>query len=98
MSQPVLVQIIGAPIACADGVKDSWRETARWAAGQLKVRFGEAVEVRYFDLFDADCPSLPANAQLPVVLVNGEVTINGGKIAIPTIRHKVEALLEKETA
>lgn len=98
MSQPVLVQIIGAPIACADGVKDSWREVARWAAGQLKARFGEAVEVRYFDLFDADCPSLPPNAQLPVVLVNGAVTINGGKIAIPTIRHKVEALLEKKTA
>jgi len=98
MSQPVLVQIIGAPIACADGVKDSWRETARWVAGQLKTRFGEAVEVRYFDLFDADCPSLPANAQLPVVLVNGEVTINGEKIAIPVIRRKVETILEKQTA
>ena len=98
MSQPVFVQIIGAPIACDEGVKDSWRETARWAAGQLKARFGDAVEVRYYDLFDADCPSLPTNARLPVVLVNGEVTINGGKIAIPVIRRKVEALLEKETA
>lgn len=28
MSQPVLIQIIGAPIACADGVKDTWREVA----------------------------------------------------------------------
>ena len=98
MSAPVLIQIIGAPIACADGVKDSWRETARWAAGQLKARFGDAVDTRYFDLFDADCPSLPANAQLPLVLVNGEVTINGGKVAMTAIRRKVEALLEKQTA
>lgn len=98
MSTPVLVQIIGAPIACAEGVKDSWREVAKWAIGQLKGYFGEAVEARYYDLFDADCPSLPADAQLPLVLVDGAVTINGGKIAIPTIRHKVEALLEKETA
>lgn len=98
MNTPIEIQIIGAPIACAEGVKDSWRETARWAAGQLKGHFGDAVAVRYFDLFDSDCPSLPANAQLPVVLVNGAVTINGGKIAIPTIRHKVEALLERETA
>ena len=98
MSAPILIQIIGAPIACADGVKDSWRETARWAAGQLKVRFGNAVEVRYFDLFDADCPSLPTNAQLPVVLINGEAIINGGKIAMPVIRRKVESVLEKQTA
>lgn len=98
MSAPVLIQIIGAPIACADGVKDTWREIAYWAAGQLKVRFGEAVEVRYSDLFDADCPSLPPNAQLPVVLINGEAIINGGKIAMPVIRRKVEALLDKETA
>lgn len=98
MSQPVLVQIIGAPIACAEGVKDSWRETAHWAAGQLKIRFGDLVETKYFDLFDADCPSLPANAQLPVVMVNGEVVSSGGKIAIPAIRRKVEALLETEVA
>ena len=69
MSRFVLVQIIGAPIACKEGVKDSWREVAKWTAGQLKARFGEAVNVRYFDLFDADCPSLPAGAQLPMVMV-----------------------------
>jgi disulfide oxidoreductase YuzD len=96
MSQPVLVQIIGAPIACADGVKDTWREVASWAADQLKTRFGEAVQVKYYDLFDADCPSMPAGAQLPVVLVNGEVTINGEKIAMPAIRRKVESVLETQ--
>ncbi len=98
MSRQVLVEIIGAPIACKEGVKDSWREVARWAGDQLKGRFGEAVQVKYYDLFDVDCPPMPKEAQLPVVLVNGETTINGGKIAIPVIRRKIESLLEKATS
>ena len=93
----VLVQIIGAPIACSDGVKDSWRETAKWAAGQLKARFGDAVEIRYFDLFDADCPPMPAGAQLPLVLINNEVLSSGGKISVPAIRKKIESIMEKQT-
>jgi disulfide oxidoreductase YuzD len=97
MSQSVLVQIIGAPIACADGVKDTWRDVAHWVEGQLKAHFGDEVVVKYYDLFDADCPPMPADAQLPLVLVNGEVIVNGGKIAIPVIRRKIEAelMLEK---
>lgn len=98
MNTPVTVQIIGAPVACKDGVKDSWRETAHWAAGQLKARFGGDIEVKYYDLFDADCPSLPANAQLPVVLVNGEVVSIGGKISIPLIRRKVEEIIRTAEA
>jgi hypothetical protein len=27
---PVVIHIIGAPIACAEGFKDAWRETAGW--------------------------------------------------------------------
>ncbi len=92
----ILVQIIGAPIACKDGVKDSWRDVAKWAIGQLKGHFGEAVDARYFDLFDANCPSMPANAQLPLVLINGEVVSSGGKISIPVIRRKIEADLALE--
>lgn len=95
MNSPILVQIVSAPIACADGVKDTWREVAGWAAGQLKAHFGDEVEVKYYDLFDADCPSMPAGAQLPLVLVNGEVTLNGGKIAVPVIRRKIENALKK---
>ena len=98
MSRVVSVQIVGAPIACEGGVKDSWRDTAQWAEGQLKNRFGEAVQVKYFDLFDADCPPMPANAQLPLVLVEDEVVISGGKISIPIIRRKVEEMLQKEAA
>ena len=98
MSKVVSVQIIGAPIACDGGVKDTWRDTAKWAEGQLKARFGEAVQVKYFDLFDGDCPPMPANSQLPLVFVEDEVVISGGKISIPIIRRKVEEMLQKETA
>jgi hypothetical protein len=92
MSGPAVVQIIGAPIACSQGYKDAWRETAQWAAGQLAARFGDAVSMEYFDLFEAACPALPANAQLPLVLINDEVIINGGKISIPLIRKRLVEL------
>lgn len=86
------VSIVGAPVACADGVKDTWRELAHWAAGQIHARYGDQVEVTYFDLFDATCPPLPPDAQLPVVLVNSQVVISGGKLAVPIIRQRLEAL------
>ncbi|HEX2995058.1 MAG TPA: hypothetical protein VHP14_09540 [Anaerolineales bacterium] len=92
MSGSILVQIIGAPIACSEGVKDSWREVAGWAAGQLKTRFGDEVSVQYYDLFDTSCPTIPPGSQLPLVLVNGEVLSSGGKISVPLIRKRVDAL------
>jgi hypothetical protein len=63
----------------------------------LKGHFGEVVDTHYFDLFDADCPPMPVNAQLPLVLVNKEVLSSGGKISIPAIRRKIESILEKQT-
>jgi hypothetical protein len=87
-----VVQIIGAPIACNEGVKDTWRDVASWAGGQLKARFGDQVRVEYFDLFDPACPPLPPNAQLPLVLVNGDVVSAGGKISVPAIRKRLETL------
>lgn len=95
--QTVIVQIIGAQIACKNGIQDTWRETATWAGGQLRQRFGDSVLVQYFDLFDPACPSMPANAQLPLVLVNGVVLSSGGKISVPAMRHKIESIIEKET-
>jgi hypothetical protein len=94
MNKLVLVQIVGAPIACEEGMRDSWREVSAWAAGQLKTYFGETVQVEYYDLFDADCPSVPAGSQLPLVLVENEAVISGGKISIPIIRSKINAILE----
>ena len=92
MGSEVVIQIIGTPIACADGVKDAWRDTAQWAAGQLAVRFGDTVRVEYFDLFDSDCPPIPERAQLPLVLVRAQVVRSGGKISIPIIRKRLEEL------
>ena len=96
--QTIIVQIIGAPIACKDGVKDSWREVAVWAGGQLKTHFGDSVQVKYYDLFDADCPPMPKDAQLPLVLVNNEVLSSGVKISVPAVRRKIESIMEKQPA
>lgn len=92
MTEEILVQIVGAPVACADGVVDSWRKTTTYVADKLNARFGAAVRVEYFDLFDPLCPSLPPDAQLPLVLVNGEVLSSGDKISVPLIRNRLEAL------
>ena len=92
MHAPVDVQIVGAPVACAEGVKDTWREVADWAAGQLYARYGSAVRVVYYDLFDPECPPLPANGQLPLILVGGELLSSGSKISIPAIRRHLEGM------
>ena len=98
MSKPVLVQIVGAPIACKDGVKDSWREVSAWAAEQLRTYFGDDVQVKYYDLFEADCPPVPTGSELPLVFVNSGVVISGGIISIPVMRRKITAILEKQMA
>ena len=92
MSEPASIQIIGAPVACADGVKDTWRDLAGWMGGKLRARYGTAVTIAYYDLFDPNCPTLPPDTQLPLVLVNGQVLTSGGKLSMPTIRHHLDAL------
>ncbi len=86
-----LVVIIGAPVACKEGSRETWREVADWAAGQLRSRFGDQVRVQYYDLFDPQCPAIPPEGQLPVVMVDGQVISCGGKISIPLIRKHLEA-------
>ena len=98
MNPPVIVHIIGAPIACKEGVRDSWRDIAAWAAEQLRQRFGERVMVQYYDLFDPACPALPDGAQLPLVLVNGALLTNGGKVSVPALRKKIEMILQTKSA
>jgi len=91
MSNPAIVQIIGAPVAASGkGVKDTWRELSEWVAGQLKTRFGAAVRVEYFDLLGPACPPMPPGAQLPLVLVNSQVLSSGGKLSVPAIRKRLE--------
>jgi hypothetical protein len=96
MSNSALVQIVGVPVACAEGTKDSWREVSNWVAGQLRVRFGDRVQVKYYNLFDVDCPLMPAEAQLPLVLIEGEVVSSGGKISMSLLRKKLETLTDVE--
>lgn len=92
IDRSAVVEIVGAPMACAEGVKDTWREVAKHASDQLTARFGDAVRVQYFDLFDPDCPALPDSAQLPLVMIAGEVLSSGGKSSVPAIRKRLEAL------
>lgn len=92
MDEALLVKVIGVPVACKDGIKESWREAAGWAAGQLNARYGDQVRLQYYDLFDPDCPVLPPGAHLPVVLLGESVISSGGKISIPLIRKKIEEL------
>lgn len=93
MNKIILVKIIGTLVACKDGLKESWRGVADWAAGQLKVRYGDLVSVHYYDLFDSDCPAIiPTDSQMPLVFVNEMLVSSGGKISIPLIRKKIEEL------
>ena len=88
-----LVQIVGTPVACADGIKESWQEVATWTKHKLSERFGEMVKVEYYDLFDPSCPSLPENSKIPVVLIDGKIFSNGGKISLIAIRKSIEAIV-----
>jgi disulfide oxidoreductase YuzD len=98
MTKPITVQIIGAPVACTEGVRDSWREVSEWAAQQLNARFGDAVQVEYYDLFDPNSPGLPDHAQLPLVLIDGQILSSGGKLPLPAIRRQIEALIAENDA
>lgn len=90
MNRMILVKIVGAPVACQDGVKEIWRELAEWAARQLQARYGDHVYVRYYDIFDPECPALPPDCTLPVVFVDDQLVVNNGKVSIPLIRDKIE--------
>jgi hypothetical protein len=90
MADPVLVEIVGAPV-CAKGKPTTWRSVSAYVADQLALHFGDGVRVVYHDLFDAGCPPLPEGAQLPLVLVDGAVVSSGGKLSVPTIRRAVAA-------
>lgn len=93
MSQDALVQVVGSPVACSEGTRDAWREVTALVANQLAHRFGQAVRVEYFDLFDPACPPLPLGAQLPAVLIEGELFSSGGKLSVPAIARRLEDLL-----
>lgn len=86
------VKIIGAPVACQEGIKELWKDVANWAGNQLNEKYGSNVITHYFDLFDSDCPKFPSDMQLPIVFVNEKIVSSGGKISIPLIRKDIESL------
>ena len=90
------VKIVGAPVACKEGIKELWRDVASWAANQLNAKFGSEVITHYYDLFDLDCPKFPSDMQLPIVFVNEKIISSGGKISIPLIRKEVEILINNQ--
>ena len=92
MSVKAVIQIIGSPVVCSEGYKDTWRDVAEVASAQMKNLYGDTVEVTYFDLFDPACPTLSPGSQLPLVLINNQILSSGGKISIPRIRKRLQEL------
>lgn len=100
MDHPIPVRIFGVPTACATGVTDAWRQVAAWARQQLTARFGQQVSVEYYDLFSTEMDRFPevlalvaaGQGQVPLVFVNGELLSSGGKVSVPDIRRRLEAL------
>jgi len=88
----VLIQITASLIACSQGMRDDWRDLSEWLRSKMTVLYGDQVEVKYYDIFDPDCPSLPPDAKLPVVRINEEILSMGGKISMTLIRKKIESL------
>jgi disulfide oxidoreductase YuzD len=86
------VVVVGSPVVCKDGIKESWREVTAWVAEQLQRRFEDRVSVQYFDLFDPECPAIPPDGQLPLVFVDGKIISSGGKISVPLLRKTIEEL------
>jgi hypothetical protein len=92
MTTTAVIQIIGAPVACAHGIQETWRDLAAFTASKLALYFGDAARLSYYDLFDPTCPAIPQNSQIPIVLINGVLFSSGGKISIPAIRRHLEVL------
>ncbi|MFQ5859814.1 MAG: hypothetical protein ACE5LU_29825 [Anaerolineae bacterium] len=100
MDHPIPVRIFGVPTACATGVTDAWRKAAAWARQQLTVRFGQQVTVEYYDLFSPEMDRFPevvalvaaGQEQVPPVFVDGELLSSDGKVSVPDIRRRLEAM------
>jgi len=100
MGYPIPVRIFGVPTACATGVTDTWRKAAGWARQQLTARFGQQVTVEYCDLFSPEMDRFPevmalvaaGQGQVPLIFVGDELLSAGGKVSVPDIRRRLEAL------
>ena len=101
MDDPIAVRIFGVPVACGDVVADQWRHIADWTRRQLVRQFGGQVTVEYYDLFSPEMDRFPevlalvreGGSKVPLVYVDDELISSGGKVSVPAIRRKLEALL-----
>ena len=82
----VKIQIIWTPVACHQELKDSCREVAGYVKSQLQAHFPENVDLKNYDLFDKNCPSIPSDARIPIVIINYNVFSSGEKISVPLIK------------
>lgn len=95
-----MVRIFGTLTACREGTVDAWRDTAAFARRALSKRFGHQVVVEYYDLFSPEMDRFPevvalvaaGRAQVPLVFVDGKLLSSGGKISVPIIRRRLEAI------
>jgi hypothetical protein len=94
---PVLV--FAAPDAsCAQG--QTWSAVTAYVGARLHKRFGERIAVEHVELFSARSFEFPdalaaieRGAPLPVVVVDGRIVSQGGKLSERTIAAAVEVLL-----
>lgn len=99
---PVLV--FAAPDAsCASG--HTWSGITAFVGARLRHRFGDQVSVEHVELFSARSFEFPdalaaieRGASLPVVMVDGHVVSNGGKLSERAIAQAVENVLEHRKA
>lgn len=108
----IIVRVFGVPTTsgCDCGTKGgTWRDATEWVARSLKTRFGDQVQVEYFDLFLDALDAFPqvmdlvarGEAKPPLVYVGddpgrlGELLSAGERISGPAIRKRIEALEPK---
>jgi len=92
----IAVEIIGAKIACSQGLRDDWRNLTGWIGSKFDILYNGRVTTIYYDLFDENHPPLPEDAKLPVVIVNHEILSMGGKISMSLIRKKIDDIIKTE--
>jgi len=90
--EAVTVRIVGA--------SDAWQGAADTARRRLTKAFGPQVQVEYYTATSPGISRFPqalalirlGNAPLPLVFIGDELFATGGKVMIPEISRRLEAL------
>jgi|YelNatPaOPRAMG01_1025707.scaffolds.fasta_scaffold64684_2 disulfide oxidoreductase YuzD len=81
----------------------TWETAANWLRERLDKRFGWQVRLQYVELFSPESFAFPdvmeaiqqGRHQLPIVLVDGEIVLSGGKLNEGLITRHVRERLQK---